>query len=90
MGRQVHVFIGKGTWILRATAAPAPAPAPTAAAAAAPPPDSGVGHGNEPRERGRERDGAQLLETGFTGVAADFTYTTDGSISSSFELQVRT
>ena len=123
------MFIGKGTWVLRAPPPAAADSAGTTASASG----GGNGGGSKVSGKGVERtnpsddpmhtppsssstnaatsdkqtgqglaqgsglgaeplvsltDGAQLLETGFTGVTATFTYNADRSTSASFELQV--
>ena len=133
------MFIGKGTWVLRAPP-PAAAAAADSAGTTASASGGGVSGGSKVSGKGVERtnpsddplhtppssssanaatadkqtgsglaqgsglgagsglgveplvsltDGAQLLETGFTGVTATFTYNADRSTSASFELQVQ-
>ena len=89
MARVVDLFIGKGTWILRSspTAVSSPNQSQEKVPTLSPSYLSGLGmgrlHGQSgiktsiDRDKDKEKDAGELLETGFTGVHATFTYNED-------------
>lgn len=89
MARVVDLFIGKGTWILRSspTAVNSPSQSQEKVPTMSPTYLSNLGIGrlhsqsaiktSVERDKDKEKDAGELLETGFTGVHATFTYNED-------------